>query len=164
RSPVAADAARAFASALSAKVAPVSGGSSTPAGSGRSSRPGSSAESSRSLCSFRVATTSFTTGPSGDGQADRLELGGAPLVDAGGAAGAAAGLEDVAVEVDRPLPECPEVDDAADRAPDQPLDLHRPAVGAPARDVALLALPGRGGQHRVLGCDPAPPLALHPAR
>ena len=50
-----------------------------------------------------------------------------------GAAGAAVGLEHVAVDVDRVLAERLEVDHAAQRAPDQPLDLDGAAVGpAPA--------------------------------
>ena len=46
-----------------------------------------------------------------------------------GAAGAAVGLEHVAVEVDGALAERLEVDDAAQRAADQPLDLDRAPVG-----------------------------------
>src|SRR3712207_9089441 len=42
--------------------------------------------------------------------------------------------------------------------------LFRSPVGSAARDVALLAVAGRRGQHPVLGGDPAPALALHPAR
>ena len=80
------------------------------------------------------------------------------------AARAAVGLEHVAVEVDRALAERLEVDDAADRAADQALDLDGAAVGAALRDVALLAVAGRRGQHPVLGGDPAAALAGHPAR
>ena len=54
--PVAAAAARALPSALSANVVPVSGGSSTSSGSGSSSCGRSSSASSRSLCSLRVAS------------------------------------------------------------------------------------------------------------
>ena len=46
------------------------------------------------------------------------------------AARAAVGLQHVAVDVDRALAERLEVDDAAQRAADQPLDLDRAAVGA----------------------------------
>ena len=60
--PVAACAARALPSAFSAKVSPVSGGSSTSSGSGSSSMPGSASRSSRSLCSLRVARTSAGIG------------------------------------------------------------------------------------------------------
>ena len=54
-SPVAACAARAFSSAISAKESPSSGGSSTPSGSGSSSSSGSSSRISRSLCLLAVA-------------------------------------------------------------------------------------------------------------
>ena len=57
-----------------------------------------------------------------------------------GAARAAVGDQHVAVEVDGALAERLEVDDAAQRAPDQPLDLDRAPVGAAARGVARLAL------------------------
>ena len=52
----------------------------------------------------------------------------APVID--GAARAAVGREHVAVEVDRALAERLEVDDAAQRAADQPLDLDDAPVGA----------------------------------
>ena len=81
-----------------------------------------------------------------------------------GAARAAVGLQDVAVDPHRALAERLEVDDRAQRAADQPLDLDRAAVGAAARGVALLALARRGGQHPVLGADPAAPGAAQPAR
>ena len=45
------------------------------------------------------------------------------------AAGAAVGLEHVAVDVDGALAEHREIDHAAQRAADQPLDLDRAAVG-----------------------------------
>src|SRR5207248_671933 len=67
-------------------------------------------------------------------------------------------------DVDRALAERLEVDHPADRAADQALDLHRPAVRPPARDVALLALAGGGREHSVLGSDPAAPLPGQPAR
>ena len=60
-----------------------------------------------------------------------------------GAARAAVGLEDVAVEPDRPLAERLEVDDRAHRAADQPLDLDRPPALLAARGLALGALAGR---------------------
>ena len=63
----------------------------------------------------------------------------------GGAARAAVGLEDVAVDVDGALAQGREVDDAAQGTADQALDLDRAPVGAPARDVALLAVARRGG-------------------
>ena len=81
-----------------------------------------------------------------------------------GAARAAVGLQDVAVDVDGALAELGEVDDAADRAADQPLDLDGAAVGAALGDVALLAVAGGGGEHPVLRRQPAAALPLHPAR
>ena len=71
------------------------------------------------------------------------------------AARAAVGLQHVAVEVDRVLAERGEVDDAADRAADQPLDLDRAAVGPALGRVARLAVAGRRGEHPVLRGDPA---------
>ena len=61
-------------------------------------------------------------------------------------------------------PSACEVDHAAQRAPDQALDLDGAPVVAPARGVALLAIAGRRGQHPVLGRHPAAALAGHPAR
>src|SRR5699024_1948085 len=58
----------------------------------------------------------------------------------GGGAGAAIGLQDVAVQLDGVLPQRVEVDHGPQGAPDQPGDL----VGA-APDPALDALPGRAG-------------------
>ncbi len=81
-----------------------------------------------------------------------------------GRAGAAVGLEHVAVELDRVLAERLVVDDRAQRAADQPADL----VGAtadPALDrLAVGAGVGRGREHGVLRRDPAQPGALAPAR
>ena len=77
---------------------------------------------------------------------------------------AAVGLEHVAVDPDGALAERLEVDDAAQRAADQPLDLDGAAVRAPLRDVALLALAGGRGQHPVLGGHPAAALSGHPLR
>ena len=80
------------------------------------------------------------------------------------AAGAAVGLEHVAVDVDRALAERVEVRDAAQAAADQALDLDPAAVLLALGDVALLALAGRRGQHPVLGGQPAAAAAGHPAR
>src|SRR4029078_11551743 len=60
------------------------------------------------------------------------------------AAGPAVGLEDVAVDPDRPLAERLEVDDYAERPADQPLNLDRAAVRASPLRIPLLALAGRG--------------------
>ena len=81
-----------------------------------------------------------------------------------GAARAAVGLEDVAVHVDAPLAERVQIDDRAKRAADQALDLDPAPVLAALAGIALLALAGGRRKHRVLGCDPAPATALHPAR
>src|SRR5579884_546570 len=80
------------------------------------------------------------------------------------AARAAVGLEDVAVQPQRPLAERVEVRDRAHRAPDEPLDLDRPSLLLAARRLALHALPGRGRKEGVLRGDPAAPLATQPAR
>ena len=72
--------------------------------------------------------------------------------------------EHVAVDVHGPLAERGEVDHAAQRTADQPLDLDRAAVRPAAADVALLALAGRGGQHPVLGGDPSAARPGQPAR
>ena len=53
------------------------------------------------------------------------------------AARAAVGLEDVAVEPERPLAERLEVGDGAHRAADQPLDLDRAPLLLAARRLAL---------------------------
>ena len=80
-----------------------------------------------------------------------------------GAARAAVGLQHVAVDVDGALAERREVDNAPQRAADQTLDLDGAPVRTTARGVALLALPGRGGEHPVLRRHPAPARAGKPA-
>ena len=72
-----------------------------------------------------------------------------------GGAGAAVGLQHLAVDPDRPLAEGLAIDDAAQGAADQALDLHRAAGWAAPVDLALRAGVGRGGDHGVLGRDPA---------
>src|SRR2546422_64082 len=74
-----------------------------------------------------------------------------------GTARAAVGLEDVAVEPDRTLAERLEVDDGAQRAADQSLDLDRAAALLATGGLPLGALAGRCRQQRVLGRHPAPP-------
>ena len=92
----------------------------------------------------------------GDGEGDRSSRD-------GGGAGSPVGLEDVAVEDDGALAEGAHVDDAAEGAADEALDL----VGAPA-DLSLFGF-ARGasergaGQHAVLGGDPAFAGVAHPA-
>jgi len=61
------------------------------------------------------------------------------------AARAAVGRQHVAVEVDRPLTQGREVDDAPDRAADEALDLDRAAVLAPARASRCLRSPVDAG-------------------
>src|SRR3954453_23886595 len=63
-----------------------------------------------------------------------------------GAAGAAVGLEDVAVEPERPLAERAEVRHRPQRAADQPLDLDRPTALLPPRRLPVGAVTGRRGQ------------------
>src|SRR4051794_1320912 len=57
-----------------------------------------------------------------------------------GAARTAVGLQHVTVEIDGPLPERLEVDDAAEGAADQPLDLDRPPALPAARSLAIRAV------------------------
>src|SRR5437763_6811609 len=77
---------------------------------------------------------------------------------------AAVGLDDIAVQPQRPLAERLEVDHRPNRAPDQPLDLDRPSLLLPAGGLSLHALARRRRQKRVLGGDPALSLAPQPAR
>jgi hypothetical protein len=70
-------------------------------------------------------------------------------------AGAAVGLEHVAVERDRALAEEREVEHAAQRPADQALDLLRAAALLAARRFAVAAGVGGARQHAVLGGDPA---------
>ena len=77
---------------------------------------------------------------------------------------AAVGLEDVAVDGDRAFAEPREVDHAAQRTTDQPLDLVGPAADAALRRFAVGALGGGARQHRVLGGHPAGALAAQVRR
>src|SRR6185312_12502165 len=74
----------------------------------------------------------------------------------------AVGLEDVAVEPERPLPQRLEVGDGADRPADEALDLDRAALLLARRGFALRALAGRARQQRVLRGDPSDATAGHP--
>jgi hypothetical protein len=69
----------------------------------------------------------------------------------------AVGGEHVAVDPHRALAEQLGVDGAAQRAADEPLDLHRAAVDAPLRRVARLAAARRRREHPVLRGHPAVP-------
>ncbi len=80
------------------------------------------------------------------------------------AAGTAVGLQHVAVEPHRPLAQRLEVDDTAERAADQPLDLDRAAALLPTRSLARDALARRRREQRVLRRHPTPALVAKPAR
>src|SRR5205085_9436673 len=80
------------------------------------------------------------------------------------AAGAAVGLEHVAIEPERPLAERFQVGHRAERPADQPLDLDRAALLPARARLALRALAGRRRQQRVLGGQPTAPRAAEPAR
>ena len=81
-----------------------------------------------------------------------------------GRAGAAVGLDDVAVDGDLALAERLEVDDGAQAAADQPLDLDRAAALLAGGGLAPRPLLGGARQHAVFGGDPAAGLALEPGR
>src|SRR5581483_1727732 len=99
-----------------------------------------------------------------EGEAVERAVGGDVRAADRGAARAAVGLEHVPVQVHRPLAEGLEVDDAAERATDQPLDLDGAAALSAARRLALRALAGRGRQQRVLRRHPAAAAPVQPAR
>ncbi len=80
----------------------------------------------------------------------------------GGAAGAAVGLDDVAVDPYRALAQELHVHNRAQRAADQALDLHRPPVLLAAGRVTLLAIAGRAREHAVLEVtQPVPRPRIH---
>ncbi len=81
-----------------------------------------------------------------------------------GGAGAAVGLQHVAVEHDGVLAERLVVDDRAQGPADEPGDLVGAATDAALDRLAVGAGVGRGGEHGVLRGDPAQPGALAPAR
>ena len=72
-----------------------------------------------------------------------------------GGAGAAVGLDHVAIDGDLPLAERRQVDDGAQAAADQALDLDRAAALLAGRGLAPRALRGGARQHAVFGGDPA---------
>src|SRR5881392_4346660 len=92
---------------------------------------------------------------------DRVRHGDEAARDGGGAR-AAVRLDHVAVHPHRAITELRPVDDGAQGAADEPLDLLRPA--ARAADLAGRARVGRARQHRVFRRDPALPLALQEGR
>src|SRR5205085_10693173 len=77
---------------------------------------------------------------------------------------AAVGLQHIAVEMDRPLPERREIDDRAERATHQPLNLLRASALLAARRLAIGAGIGRARQHAVLRRDPAATAVLEEGR
>jgi hypothetical protein len=83
--------------------------------------------------------------------------------DAGGA-GAAVGLQHVAVDHHLALAERPHVARRSQRPPDQALDLHGAPALLAARRLTVDPLRRRARQHRVLGGHPALAGVAHPAR
>ena len=81
-----------------------------------------------------------------------------------GGAGAAVGLDHVAVDGDLPLAERGKVDDRAQAASDQALDLDGAAALLAGGGLAPRALVSGARQHAVFGGDPAARLALEPGR
>ena len=79
-------------------------------------------------------------------------------------AGAAVGLDDVAVDGDLAFTQCRQVDDRAQAASDQALDLDRAAALLAGGGFASRALQRRARQHAVFGRHPAARLALQPRR
>src|SRR6266542_700900 len=96
-----------------------------------------------------------------DDRADGVGHGDEAACD-GRRARAAVGLDDVAVDPDRALAELGHLDDGAERAADQALDLLRPAAG-PA-PLAAHARVRRARQHAVLRRHPALALPLEEGR
>ena len=81
-----------------------------------------------------------------------------------GGAGAAIGLDHVAVDGDLAFADRCEVDHRTQAAPDQALDLDGAAALLARRGLASRALMGGARQHAVFGRDPAARLALEPGR
>jgi hypothetical protein len=77
---------------------------------------------------------------------------------------AAVGGEDVAVDPERARAQGGAIDDASERAADQPLDLHRAPRRPPLRNLARGPLAARGGEHRVLPRHPTFPPVLEMRR
>src|SRR4029077_17905262 len=76
----------------------------------------------------------------------------------------AVGLDDVAVDGDLTLAERLKINDRAQAAADQALDLDRASVLLAGRRFAARALERRARQHAIFGGDPAARLALKPGR
>ncbi len=82
----------------------------------------------------------------------------------GGRARAAVRLHDVAVDGDLPLAERLEIDDGAERPPDQALNLERAPALVPDRRLAPHPFVRGARQHAVFRRDPALAAAAKPAR
>src|SRR5208337_4726634 len=81
-----------------------------------------------------------------------------------GGPSAAVRLQHVAIDGYLAFAEPRQIDDGAQRPPDQPLDLLGAAGNAPRRRLALGPRQGGARQHRIFGRHPAPPLAAQPRR
>src|SRR5262249_58757904 len=77
---------------------------------------------------------------------------------------AAIGLDHIAIQRDRPIAERLEINDAAQRAADQTLDLLCAAALLALRSFAAAACMRGARQHAVFASDPAFALAFQPAR
>ena len=81
----------------------------------------------------------------------------------GGGAGAAIGLDDIAIELDGALAQAPQVHRLPKRAANQALDFHRATTLLAAHGLAIGAGVGGARQHAVLGSDPAATAAAQEA-
>ena len=81
----------------------------------------------------------------------------------GGGAGSTVGLEDVAVEDDGALAESLHIDDGAEGAADEALDLVGASADLAAFGLTWCAGEGGAGEHAVLGGDPAAAGVAEPA-
>lgn len=99
-------------------------------------------------------------GEQGFDRLERVEEGDEASGDAEGAR-PAVGFEDIAVDVDRTGAEGFHVDDGAQGASDESLDLGGPSIDFRA-SIALLSGGGAAGKHVVFGSDPTPGRILHP--
>lgn len=63
-------------------------------------------------------------------------------------------LYDIAIENDRPLAECSQINHRPESSADQPLDFHRPTAQLPFDRFALVTGLCRPREHRIFGVDP----------
>src|SRR5947209_2420486 len=87
-----------------------------------------------------------------------------PRAGDGGGAGAAVGLNDVAIDRDLALSERRQIEHGTQAAPDEALDLDGAAALFSARRLPARALRRRTRQHAVFGGNPAARLSLEPWR